>query len=242
MASGASVSVQLPSGCRSTVGRTARLSAKVTAPLAGTCRCSERWEAKLRSTASSHARSASPSTSNASCTTPPQHWPSAGPSGMRSMRRCSCRTSISRAISMPRHSRCPPPMVPTRSFGLTSMRMPGSRGAEPLTSTMVTIATGTPVRTMRAASAKRKGLSGASCMSGPYGNTGMPGLAWGRVGARLLRPPAPCLSGQARGESPGHPRARASLLSVRQLVLPLRVPLPRRRGSPRWWRAPSAAG
>ena len=55
-------------------------------------------------------------------------------------------------------------MVPIRSSPVTSMRMPGSRGAEPLTSTMVTIATGTPARTSAAASAKRKGLSGASCM------------------------------------------------------------------------------
>ncbi|MNN18280.1 hypothetical protein D3C81_1314860 [compost metagenome] len=173
MSSGTSVSVQAPSGRSATDGSSARLGATVTgpAPEAGTDRSSARPLAKAASTASSQPRSSAPSTSKASCTTPPQHWPSEGPSGIRSMRRAAAPAPwvpspaiMERAMSIPRHSRCPPPIVPTRSPAVTSMRMPGSRGAEPLTSTMVTIVTGTPARTQRAASAKRNGLSGASCM------------------------------------------------------------------------------
>ena len=97
-------------------------------------------------------------------TTPPQHWPNAGPSGMRTnWRRASPPTLgasiMACAISIARHSRWPPPMVPKKPSVPTSMSVPGSRGAEPCTSVTVTSTHGCPACTVASTSAKRNGRS-----------------------------------------------------------------------------------
>ena len=94
-----------------------------------------------------------------SFTRPPQHWPSAGPSGRSSSwGGASGRASLCRAASIAFHSRWPPPMVPSTSTGVTSMRVPVSRGAEPWCAAISTSTTGVPPSSRARAAACRRSM------------------------------------------------------------------------------------
>ena len=80
---------------------------------------------------------ASPSLTTSKCrkTAPPQHCCSMEPRGNSSIKRCGSvldgSSSRDRAMRMASYSRFPPPIVPNTCTGVTIMRAPASRGAEP---------------------------------------------------------------------------------------------------------------
>ena len=87
-------------------------------------------------------------TSKCRNTAPPQHCCSMGPRGNSSIWRCAPVSDTSarrsRAMRMASNSRLPPPMVPITSVGVTIIRAPGSRGADPATCATVTSTHGSP--------------------------------------------------------------------------------------------------
>ena len=100
------------------------------------------------------------STSNSTVTWPPQHCPSAGPSGKSRVDGPSApEASRPRAAASHWYSRLPPPIVPARPSAETTILAPASRGVEPLADSTVTSTAGWLSRSAAARASSQAAIS-----------------------------------------------------------------------------------